>query len=198
MAALERAAVMTEPDGFEDGLIAACRQGDRDAFRRLFELHQRRVWSIAYHFTGEEAAARDIAQHVFLKLFTAIKQFRNDSNFSTWLYRLVANACLDERRKLRRFLSLEFLRTGRRDAEISWEPSQEARQTEREVAESVRLAVSQLPAKLRMAVLLKHFEELSYDEIAKVLNCSSGTVASRLHRAHRELARKLEHLRTMG
>lgn len=195
MLALERPAGMTEA-GSEDRLIAACRRGDREAFRELFERHQRRVWSIAYHFTGEEAAARDIAQQVFLKLFTTIGQFRQDASFATWLYRLVANACLDERRKVGRFLSLEFLRDGRRGGEASWEPSQEARAHERQMAESVRRAVQTLPPKLRLVILLKHFDDLSYEEMAGALGCSPGTVASRLHRGHKELARKLAHLRS--
>jgi len=193
MLALGRSADMME-DG-EERLIAACQRGEREAFRELFELHQRRVWSIAYHFTGEDAAARDIVQQVFLKLFTSIGQFRQDASFSTWLYRLVANACLDERRKLGRWLSLEFLRTGRSDGEASWEPSQEARLHDRQMAQSVRRAVSQLPPKLRLVILLKHFEDLSYEEMAGALGCSPGTVASRLHRGHKELARKLAHLR---
>lgn len=193
MLALGRPADMME-DG-EERLIAACQRGEREAFRELFELHQRRVWSIAYHFTGEDAAARDIVQQVFLKLFTSIGQFRQDASFSTWLYRLVANACLDERRKLGRWLSLEFLRTGRSDGEASWEPSQEARLHDRQMAQSVRRAVSQLPPKLRLVILLKHFEDLSYEEMAGALGCSPGTVASRLHRGHKELARKLAHLR---
>lgn len=195
MLALERPPGMTEA-GSEDRLIAACRRGDREAFRELFELHQRRVWSIAYHFTGEEAAARDIAQQVFLKLFTTIGQFREDASFATWLYRLVANACLDERRKLGRFLSLEFLRGGRRGGEASWEPSQEALAQERQMAECVRGAVQALPPKLRLVILLKHFDDLSYEEMASALGCSTGTVASRLHRGHKELARKLAHLRS--
>lgn len=182
-------------EGREDRLIEACRRGEREAFRELFELHQRRVWSIAYHFTGEEAAARDIAQQVFLKLFTSIGQFRREASFSTWLYRLVANACLDERRKLGRWLSLDFLRTARGGGEASWEPTQEARLHDRQMAEMVRRAVSQLPPKLRLAILLKHFEGLSYEEMAGALGCSPGTVASRLHRGHKALARQLAHLK---
>ena len=193
MAALENILVTAEEPG-DRRLIAACQQGDRDAFRVLFERHQRKVWSIAWHFTGDDSAARDISQQVFLKLFHTIGQFRADSHFSTWLYRLVANACLDERRKLRRWLSLDFLR-GRRDREASWEPTAEARMGGEQMAEIVRRAVAKLPPKLRMVVLLKHFEELSYEEMAAALGCSKGTVASRLNRGHRELAQKLAHLR---
>src|SRR5262245_5064186 len=90
----------------ESRLIEACQKGDREAFQMLFETYKNRVWSIALHFSRDEAIARDITQQVFLKLFTCISQFRRDAAFETWLYRLVANACLDERRSRSRFISL--------------------------------------------------------------------------------------------
>ena len=86
-----------------EAVIEACKQGDRDAFRRLFERHKDRVYSIAlYFFGGDEATAADVTQQVFLKLFTRIKQFQGESEFTTWLYRLTTNACVDEQRKRRR------------------------------------------------------------------------------------------------
>src|SRR5437763_4423983 len=81
-------------------IIEACRSGDRDAFRVLYDLHKDRVYSISlYFFHGDPVAASDATQQVFLKLMTAIRQFRGDSEFSTWLYRLVVNACLDATRR---------------------------------------------------------------------------------------------------
>jgi RNA polymerase sigma-70 factor (ECF subfamily) len=94
--------------------IAACQQGDRAALRLLFEEYKDRVYSIAiYSMAGDEMAAADVTQQVFLKLMTRIKQFRGDSEFATWLYRLVINTCHDEHRKRRRFVSLadSFLET---------------------------------------------------------------------------------------
>ena len=186
----------------ERRLIEACQQGDREAFRELFEAHKDRVWTIALHFTGDEASARDIAQQVFLKLFTAIGQFRHDSSFSTWLYRLVVNACLDERRRRSRFISFDIF--GRNDEEenaipmegkLTEEPRQEERFSQLELSATVKAAVKELKPKLRIAILLKYFEGLSYEEIARVLGCSMGTVASRLNRGHKELARRLAHLK---
>lgn len=198
---MERRAVMNEPVT-ERRLIEACQQGDREAFRQLFEAYRDRVWSVALHFTGDETAARDITQQVFLKLFTSIAQFRHDANFATWLYRLVVNLCLDEQRRRRRFISFDFLRSGDDDdSEIElkdWRAplhSQEELFTRLEISGAVKAAVKQLSPKLRMAILLKYFEELSYEEMAEVLGCSPGTVASRLSRGHRELARRLDHLR---
>src|SRR5262249_14039425 len=106
---MKRGAVMNE-QASERRLIEACQRGDREAFRELFEAHKDRVWTVALRFTGDESAARDVAQQVFLKLFTSIAGFRHESNFKTWLYRMVANECMDEFRKRRRLIPLDFFR----------------------------------------------------------------------------------------
>src|ERR1043166_6419258 len=86
-------------------VIESCQQGDRHAFRLLFETYKDKVFAIAVcSGDGDRALADDITQQIFLKLFTAIRQFRGDSEFTTWLYRLVVNASLDERRRRRRLL----------------------------------------------------------------------------------------------
>lgn len=182
-------------------LIEACRQGDRDAFRQLFEAHKHRVWTIALHFTGDEAVAHDVSQQVFLKLFTAIRQYRQEARFETWLYRMVVNACLDEHRRRRRFFSFDFFGGGDETETASrGEGGKEFEQLisrideqQFEITGAVREAVKTLSPKLRIAILLKYFEGFSYEEMAEVLGCSMGTVASRLHRAHAELAEKLSH-----
>jgi RNA polymerase sigma-70 factor, ECF subfamily len=190
----------------ERRLIEACQCGDREAFRELFEAHKDRVWTVALRFTGDESAARDVTQQVFLKLFTSIAGFRHESNFKTWLYRMVANECMDEFRKRRRLIPLDFFRPApgaERDedcggAEMNdWrqEPIQEERLTQLELSEAVLAALAQLKPKLRMAIVLKYFEDLSYEQMAEALGCSMGTVASRLNRGHKELARRLAHLK---
>ncbi len=99
---MERLVAMSERQT-DARLIASCQQGDREAFRQLFETYKDRVYSVAlYFFGGDAAQAADITQQVFLKLFTKIAQFRSDAEFTTWLYRLTTNACVDEQRKLRR------------------------------------------------------------------------------------------------
>jgi RNA polymerase sigma-70 factor, ECF subfamily len=199
---MEIRAAMDEMNS-ESRLIEACQKGDREAFRMLFETYKNRVWSIALHFSRDEAIARDITQQVFLKLFTCISQFRHDAAFQTWLYRLVVNACLDERRSRSRFISLQLYRAGddadQRDDEIGEigmaDRDQEDRQMRLELSDVVKAAVRELKPKLRIAILLKYFEGLSYEEMARVLGCSTGTIASRLNRGHKELARRLAHLR---
>jgi RNA polymerase sigma-70 factor, ECF subfamily len=173
-------------------VIEACQQGDRDAFQVLFETYKDKVFSIAvYSSGGDRAVADDVTQQIFLKLFTAIRQFRGDSEFTTWLYRLVVNACLDERRRRRRLLPWGETVAMRNPGEKKPQEKQYARL---EVAEAVRAAIGELKPKFRLPILLKYIEGLSYEEIASVMGCSKGTVASRLNRGHSQLAKRLSHL----
>ena len=173
-------------------VIEACQQGDRAAFQLLFETYKDKVFSIAvYSSGGDRAVADDVTQQIFLKLFTAIRQFRGDSEFTTWLYRLVVNACHDEKRRRRRLLPWGDTVAMRDPSEKKPQEKQYARL---EVAEAVREAIGELKPKFRLPILLKYIEGLSYEEIASVMGCSKGTVASRLNRGHSQLAKRLSHL----
>ena len=173
-------------------IIESCRAGDRDALRVLYVSYKDRVYSIAlYFFHGEEAAASDVTQQVFLKLITSIRQFRGESAFSTWLYRLVVNACQDA---ARRYKSAGFAADRTRLEEFAIAGSHEDDYARAQLAQSVRAAVSALPPKFRIAVLLRYFDDLSYEQMAQVLHCSMGTVASRLSRGHKMLAERLQSL----
>lgn len=189
---MEQRARMAEPI-IDERVIAACQQGDRDAFGLLFDSYKDKVFSIAvYSFGGDQTAANDVSQQVFLKLITNIGQFRGDSAFTTWLYRLVVNTCIDEQRKRRRFLPFgESIPMGK----VADRTGPEKHYAKREVADCVQAAIQELKPKWRLPILLKYVEGLSYEEIASVLSCSKGTVASRLNRGHQALARKLSHLR---
>jgi RNA polymerase sigma-70 factor, ECF subfamily len=172
------------------GIVEACRQGDRDAFRALYETYKDKVYSITlYFFHGDSSTAADATQQVFLKLLRNMAQFRGDSEFSTWLYRFVVNTCLDwTRRKSAREIPADL-----RPFAASY--SQEQDFARAQTGESVQAALSALPPKFRMPVLLRYFEGLSYGEMGRALNCSTGTVASRLNRAHKILAKKLAGLK---
>ena len=176
-------------------ILEACRRGDREAFRALYEAYKDRVYSIAFHFfQADRDAAGEVTQQVFLKLMRDVGRFRGDAAFSTWLYRLVVNACVDRAR-------------GRRVDPVGTDPgtldsiaapagpSHEDVFARREVATSVQRAIAALPPKLRAAILLRYFDDLSYSDMAGALNCSIGTVASRLSRGHRLLARMLAPVR---
>ena len=173
-------------------VIDACRQGDRDAFRVVYEAYKDKVYSMAlYFFHGDTALAADVTQQVFLKLLGSIVQFRGESGFSTWLYRFVVNACLDATRSrgVARLADPAVLDL------LAAPGSQEDAASSAQMAASVRAAVSSLAPKIRIAILLRYFEDLSYAEMADVLKCSIGTVGSRLSRGHEILARRLAQFR---
>ena len=175
----------------EPDLLAACRRGERSAFEQLYIENQKRIYSVALNFFGgNEQTAKDITQQVFLKFYTHLATFRGDAELSTWLYRVTVNACLDEQRKTRRFVFLtDFF------SEFRAKKSQDERIHRREVADAVQSAIGELKPKFRLPILLKYVEGLSYEEIAKILDCSTGTIASRLNRGHKMLATKLGHLK---
>jgi RNA polymerase sigma-70 factor (ECF subfamily) len=170
-------------------LLDACRQGDREALCALYEAYKDRVYSIAfYFFRGDVTAASDVTQQVFLKLIDGLARYRGDAAFSTWLYRIVVNACVDRSRRWRAESSTE-------PAILDQLPSRGVSHDEQvaqgELARSVQDAIAALPARLRLPILLRYFDDLSYAEVAAALNCSIGTVSSRLSRGHRLLARRL-------
>lgn len=170
------------------GLIDACRRGDSDALRSLFDLYKDRVYTIALRYSGDCATAEDIVQDTFLKLSVALGKFRGDASFDGWLYRLVVNACFDQRRRMRRFLPmveslLDFVRGP------GHTPLEGILADERSSA--VRDAIARLDPEHRMVVVLRYSLSLPYEEIAQILDCPKGTVASRLNRAHGLLEKRL-------
>lgn len=173
-------------------LIDECRRGSRQAMHALFVAHNRRVYSIALNFFGGDAdKACDVTQQVFLKLFTKMS-FRGNAEFTTWLYRMTINVCIDETRKNRRLFSLgDWFSASRPDD--SYSPDESIRS--REVASEVQTVLGSLKPKFRIPLLLKYVEGLSYQEIATVLECSIGTVSSRLNRGHKMMSAKLQHLK---
>lgn len=174
-------------------IFAECRKGNREAMHSLFVEHQRRVYSIALNFFGGDASrADDVTQQVFLKLFTKMN-FRGDSEFTTWLYRMTVNACIDETRKARRLFGFaDWFSASEPVVKISLDESI----LSREIAVEVQTVIGSLKPKFRLPLVLKYVEGLSYQEIADVLECSIGTVSSRLSRGHKMLAEKLGHLRS--
>ncbi len=175
------------------GASIAERRYERSDFGKLYQRHQRRVYSIALNFFDDEATAQDITQAVFLKVYTKIEHFKADAEFSTWLYRIVWNACLDHHRRtrIRAFLSLDATPAALkvRDPADPVAAIQHA-----QTAEVVRRALSELKVEFRMPLILRYLEGMSYAEIAAALGCQKGTVASRISRGHRRLSRKLAHL----
>jgi RNA polymerase sigma-70 factor (ECF subfamily) len=176
-----------------DQIVERCRRGEAEGFRALYEVYKDKVYSIAlYFFHGDEAAASDATQQVFLKLMRGISKFRGESGFATWLYRMVVNTCMDSVRREKPRRGSEIGAAG----PFMSAAGQEDAIAQEQRAGLIQTALSDLPPKLRVAVLLRYFEDLSYEEMARAMGCSMGTVASRLNRGHKLLAKKLEGLRS--
>src|SRR5262249_4674678 len=147
------------------------------AFRTLFELYKDRVCSIALRYSGDATTAMDITQDLFVALYAQIASFRGNSSFDTWLYRLVVNRCLDQRRRLHRIVPL--LGAAIRRSHVKDRVTGDL--IRHETCGEVRAAIARLPGELRIVVVLRYTQGLSYEEIAEALNCAKGTVASRLN-----------------
>lgn len=176
-------------------ILQRCREGDPESFGELFERYKDQVWSVAFHLSRNADLAEDLTQQVFLKLFDKVKLFRGQSQFSTWLYRVVVNAFLDHKRRRRPDYQLE-------DAVVApalrREPAQERRLARQELSSEVRRGLLQLSEKLRTPLVLRYLAGLSYQEIAQAMDLSPGTVASRISRGHAKLAQVLSHLQDAG
>lgn len=182
----------------DDGLlIDRCKRGDQSALDTLVRKHERRAYQYAFRLTSNSEEAADVVADAFVRVYSAIKNFKGNSAFTTWLYRILTNCFLDlrKREKSRQASSLEsVLTTDDGDLERQIEddaltPYEEAAKDERERV--VTEAVAELPEYQRAMITMYHAEQLSYEEIAEALDLPIGTVKSRLNRARLSLREKL-------
>jgi RNA polymerase sigma-70 factor (ECF subfamily) len=179
-------------------LMVMVAKGDERAFETLVRRHQTSVLNLIYRFIGDRTQAKDLAQEVFIRVWQAAKTYRPEAKFTTWLYRITANLCFNELKSARRKKWLQFLRFNT-DHEIQAEegfpdssPSPEDLLLARERSREISDALQGLHENQRMALILKRYDNLSYQEIAQVLGCSVSAVESLLVRAKRTLQEKLK------
>jgi RNA polymerase sigma-70 factor (ECF subfamily) len=165
--------------------VEACQGGEREAFDRLVERYQRDVYRLCYRYVNNHEDANDMAQEVFIKAYRALGRFRGDSSFSTWLYRIAVNTCLNFRASRRP--PGEELPEGLADA--SEDVGQQLEREER--ARRVREAVRRLPEKQRATLILKIYNDLTHQEVAVILGSTVGTVKANLFHALGNLRRIL-------
>ncbi len=165
--------------------IEASRRGEREAFDRLVLRYQRDVYRLCYRFVNNHEDANDLAQEAFLRAWRAIPRFRGESSFSTWLYRIAVNACLNFR-ALRRPAAQELP-----DALADPVPGAEQRLESDDEVRRVREAIARLPEKQRATLILKVYHELTHQEVAQVLGSSVGTVKANLFHALANLRRQV-------
>jgi len=171
-------------------LMLAVQQGDQAAYQRLFEKHVAGVIGFAMQFVGNRARAEELAQDVFLQIYRTRAHYAPRARFKTWLYRMVTNACLSELRRPEHRVRMQPLDPP--PGENMDEPSASAdipsrsgeeMALDRDTVNRLRVAVAELPAQQRAALLLARVNGLSYDEVAASLSCSVSAVKSLIHRA---------------
>ena len=157
--------------------VAACQRGEREAFDQLVILYQRKIYRLCFRYVNNHEDANDLTQETFLKAWRAIGRFRGRSAFSTWLYRIAVNACLNFR-AVKRPPTQEL-------PETLADPSMGAAQRVEKDSEGwrVRQAVSRLPEKQRATLILKIYHELTHREVAQILGSTVGTVKANLFHA---------------
>ena len=175
-------------------LVPLAARGDRSAFRALVERHRGLVYRVAFQYAGNHQDAEDIAQDVFLKVYRSLDRFRQDAQFTSWLYRIVMNACVDRSRRR------SPADTGDGNDELllsaaSPDPNPESRAWAGEIGEAVQAAVDRLPPRQRVIFVMRHFEELKLSEIASALGLAEGTVKRQLHAAVHRLRHALRDMR---
>jgi RNA polymerase sigma-70 factor (ECF subfamily) len=170
----------------DEELMAQAAEGDMDAFEEVVRRNQQIALNVAYRFLGDPILAEDVAQEAFLKVLAGASRYEPTARFSTYLYNVVWHLCIDVYRKKRP----ESLELGPDREHGGRGPVQEALAGEQQ--QLVRDAVQSLPPRQRMAIVLKHFEGLSYEEIARALDCSPTAVDALLVRAKRRLKETLE------
>ncbi len=187
-----------DPDG---DLVSRWKAGDTSAFESLIRRHESRVFGLLMRMLGSREEAQDVAQETFISLYRHGHRFRHDARFSTFVYRVAANAALNRRRTLGR-KNARIARLQSRNAAGDDLPSTprdpEAATYGVQVQKQVQQALLQLPADLRAATVLYDIEGLSYREIAAVLEIPEGTVKSRIHRARSALRDRLKGLVSTG
>jgi len=173
----------------DEQLMLDVADGDMSAFAQLVQRHHRSALNIAYRFLSDAGRAEDIVQDAFLKILSAAERYRPTARFRTYLYNVIWHLCVDSYRKKRP----QRLGETPLKADAAENPETVAMTEERAVL--VRQAIQELPTRQRMALVLKHYENMSYDGIAEALGCSEGAVDSLLVRARRALQEKLKDLR---
>ncbi len=192
----------TIPPDNERTLIEASRAGDSTAVEELVRSHQARVYSFAMRMCRNVEDAKDILQETFLGMLRSIKEFRGESKFTTWLYRIASNACLKKRRRgvfepqPEQELSLDDLMPragpdGRRPEIADWSEDAERALLRGELSQQMEAAIDRLPKEYKIVLVLRDVEGFSAEETAEMLKLSVPAVKSRLHRARVFVRREL-------
>jgi RNA polymerase sigma-70 factor (ECF subfamily) len=191
-------------DDVDAALVARAKGGDPKAFEMLVVKYQRRIERLIARMVRDVDLVQDIAQESFIRAYRALPQFRGDSAFYTWLYRIAVNtakkALVDLKRdplvteSARAGMNDDDDETSRNERELTDGETPDAVLASKEIAQTVNAAIEALSEDLRQAITLREIEGLSYEEIAELMNCPIGTVRSRIFRARESIAQRLRPL----
>src|SRR5438132_363782 len=191
---MQTEASVAQPDVSELELVKQCQRGDSTAFDELVVRYRTRVFGMIYNMVHNEQDAWDLAQDGFVKAWKSIDRFRGQSAFYTWLYRIVTNVGIDWLRKKQIHAESEFdENVGLSDVEPAArtapraDPLPSQKMEQREIRARIDEAIAKLSPEHRSVIVLKEMQDLQYNEIAEVMNCSIGTVMSRLFYARKKL-----------
>lgn len=178
-------------------LLERAKSGDIIAFEELIGSYQKRVFNLALRIIGNYDDAADLAQEAFVRIYKAISSFKEQSSFSTWVYRITTNVCLDEirKRKNRKVVYIdEDIQTDDGEMKrqvISSDPGPDEAAERSEIRRIVNDAINRLPEEQRVVITLRDLQGMSYEEIARILELPAGTVKSRINRARLALKNML-------
>jgi len=172
-------------------------EGDEFAFEILVHRHQASVLNLIYRYVGDKTKAKDLAQEVFIRVWRAANRYEPKAKFTTWIYSITANLCLNELKLVKRgkLIQLEVEKENRQStgyethSKVSQSPEDLLLAEER--SRQISQALQSLPENQRMALILKRYDGLAYDEIAKIMGCSVSAVESLLVRAKKNIQEKL-------
>ena len=181
-------------------LIERCRRRDEAAFAEVVARYKNKIYNYVCRMMGNEDDAEDITQEVFIRMYQSLGSFRQQSSLNTWVFRIASNLCIDQFRRRKKHQAIAYSLDDTDDAgdragldrevpDATYEPQRILANTE--MSAQITLALTLLPDKLRAVVLLYDLEELSYEEIARILEIPVGTVKSRLFNARLQLRKRL-------
>ena len=180
----------------DEELVARATAGDQDSFNQLVARWERPIYALAYRTLGREEEARDVVQEAFLRAYRGLKGFKGEAKFSSWLYRITLNLCRDWIRRERRAPIVQVPEgvdpVDLADAQISPSESVEDLVGRREMSQAVAKAMAELPEEQRVAIMLKEYHGLTFQEIADQLHCPLSTVKTRLYQGLSVLRRRLD------
>jgi len=180
----------------DEELVARATAGDQDSFNQLVARWERPIYALAYRTLGREEEARDVVQEAFLRAYRGLKGFKGEAKFSSWLYRITLNLCRDWIRRERRAPIVQVPEgvdpVDLADAQVSPSESVEDLVGRREMSQAVAKAMAELPEEQRVAIMLKEYHGLTFQEIADQLDCPLSTVKTRLYQGLSVLRRRLE------